>query len=275
MYRISPFTPLFFNKDTDRTSSPSRYMQVFSPSDQILIQVITQYESRAITGKIVNVCTQDETEIYWTVWSLNSHDNLYYHVLTALPDGYYYVEINGIESEVFHVTSDESKLLDTTLIQYSMRDNKSRQDGVFWVSGVQQFFDWRVPGGFMDDDWSFGVSNEQFTDSDYNVSEIYSREVTYKSFTLGNAIGCPIWYADLLNRIMSCTYVYFNGERYLRMESSVPEITKVIESKRSYVFKQALVSVDIVDASESDNLLKIRRVDESIFRKTTNRLLTI
>lgn len=275
MYRISPFTPLFFNKDVDRTSSPSRYMQVFSPSDQILIQVITQYESRAITGKIVNVCTQDETEIDWTVWSLNSHDNLYYHVLTALPDGYYYVEINGIVSDIFHVTSDESKLLDTTLIQYSMRDNKSRQDGVFWVSGVQQFFDWRVPGGFMDDDWSFGVSNEQFTDSDYNVSEIYSREVTYKSFTLGNSIGCPIWYAELLNRIMSCTYVYFDGERYIRMESSIPEVTKVIENRRSYVFKQALVSVDIVDASESDNLLKIRRVDESIFRKTTNRLLTI
>lgn len=275
MYRISPFTPLFFNVNSDRSSYSSRYVQIFAPSDQIMVQVITQYESRTITGKIINAITGDETEINWNVWSLNSHDSLYYYVITSLPEGCYYVDINGIESDVFRITSDEYELSNTTLIQYSMKDNKNRQDGVFWISENQFFFDWRAPGGFMDDDWSFGVNNEQFTDSDYNVSEIYSREVTYKSFTLGNSVGCPIWYADLLNRIMSCTYVYFNGVRYIRMESSVPEVNKVIDTRRSYVFKQALTFVDVVDDSENDNILKIRRVDDSIFRKVTNRLRTL
>lgn len=275
MYRISPFTPLFFNMNSDTSSYPSRYVQIFSPSDQIMVQVIAQYESRKITGKIINVNTGTETEINWSVWSLNSHDTVYYYVITSLSEGYYVVDINGIESDVFRITSDESVLKNTTLIQYSMKDNKSRQDGVFWISDNQFFFDWRAPGGFMDDDWSFGVSNEQYTDSDYNVSEIYSREFTYKSFTLGNSLGCPIWYADLLNRILSCTYVYFDGERYIRMESSVPEVNKVIDSRRSYVFKQALTFVDVVDNSESDNIMKIRRVDDSTFRKVSNRLLTV
>ena len=69
--------------------------------------------------------------------------------------------------------------------------------------------------------------------------------------------------------------MYFDGERYIRMESSVPEVNKVIDSRRSYVFKQALTFVDVVDNSESDNIMKIRRVDDSTFRKVSNRLLTV
>lgn len=275
MYIVSPFTPLFFSPSSDVSGCKSRYTQVFAPTDQILIEVIVRAESRAITGKIISVCDNSEMDIEWNVWSMNDSDKLYYYVITGLEDGYYMVNVNDSNSEPFRITSDESVLKNTTLIQYSSKDNKDRQDVIFWVSEQQMFFDWRVHGGFKDSNWSFGVDNEQFTNSENDLSEIYSRHYTMKTFTLGGNIGCPIWYGEHLNRILSCTYVYFNGKRYIRSESNVPEINQVIDDVRSYVFNQILREIRFVDYTESENMLKIRRVQDNIMRQYDNRLLIL
>lgn len=275
MYIVSPFTPLFFSPSSDVSGCKSRYTQVFAPTDQILIEVIVRAESRAITGKIISVCDNSEMDIEWDVWSMNDSDKLYYYVITGLEDGYYMVNVNDSNSEPFRITSDESVLKNTTLIQYSSKDNKDRQDVIFWVSEQQMFFDWRVHGGFKDSNWSFGVDNEQFTNSENDLSEIYSRHYTMKTFTLGGNIGCPIWYGEHLNRILSCTYVYFNGKRYIRSESNVPEINQVIDDVRSYVFNQILREIQFVDYTESENMLKIRRVQDNNMRQYDNRLLIL
>lgn len=275
MYIVSPFTPLFFSPSSDVSGCKSRYTQVFAPTDQILIEVIVRAESRAITGKIISVCDNSEMDIEWNVWSMNDSDKLYYYVITGLEDGYYMVNVNDSNSEPFRITSDESVLKNTTLIQYSSKDNKDRQDVIFWVSEQQMFFDWRVHGGFKDSNWSFGVDNEQFTNSENDLSEIYSRHYTMKTFTLGGNIGCPIWYGEHLNRILSCTYVYFNGKRYIRSESNVPEINQVIDDVRSYVFNQILREIHFVDYTESENMLKIRRVQDNNMRQYDNRLLIL
>lgn len=275
MYIVSPFTPLFFSPSSDVSGCKSRYTQVFAPTDQILIEVIVRAESRAITGKIISVCDSSEMDIEWNVWSMNDSDKLYYYVITGLEDGYYMVNVNDSNSEPFRITSDESVLKNTTLIQYSSKDNKDRQDVIFWVSEQQMFFDWRVHGGFKDSNWSFGVDNEQFTNSENDLSEIYSRHYTMKTFTLGGNIGCPIWYGEHLNRILSCTYVYFNGKRYIRSESNVPEINQVIDDVRSYVFNQILREIQFVDYTESENMLKIRRVQDNNMRQYDNRLLIL
>ena len=89
----------------------------------------------------------------------------------------------------------------------------------------------------MDDNWVFGVNNEQFTTYDNNLSEIYALETTQKTFTLGNAQGCPVWFGELLNRILCCTYVYFEGERFIRADANVPEMSQPIEGYKSYIFK--------------------------------------
>lgn len=275
MYIVSPFTPLFFSPSSDVSGCKSRYTQVFAPTDQILIEVIVRAESRAITGKIISVCDNSEMDIEWNVWSMNDSDKLYYYVITGLEDGYYMVNVNDSNSEPFRITSDESVLKNTTLIQYSSKDNKDRQDVIFWISEQQMFFDWRVHGGFKDSNWSFGVDNEQFTNSENDLSEIYSRHYTMKTFTLGGNIGCPIWYGEHLNRILSCTYVYFNGKRYIRSESNVPEINQVIDDVRSYVFNQILREIQFVDYTESENMLKIRRVQDNNMRQYDNRLLIL
>lgn len=275
MYIVSPFTPLFFSPSSDVSGCKSHYTQVFAPTDQILIEVIVRAESRAITGKIISVCDNSEMDIEWNVWSMNDSDKLYYYVITGLEDGYYMVNVNDSNSEPFRITSDESVLKNTTLIQYSSKDNKDRQDVIFWVSEQQMFFDWRVHGGFKDSNWSFGVDNEQFTNSENDLSEIFSRHYTMKTFTLGGNIGCPIWYGEHLNRILSCTYVYFNGKRYIRSESNVPEINQVIDDVRSYVFNQILREIQFVDYTESENMLKIRRVQDNNMRQYDNRLLIL
>lgn len=275
MYIVSPFTPLFFSPSSDVSGCKSHYTQVFAPTDQIFIEVIVRAESRAITGKIISVCDNSEMDIEWNVWSMNDSDKLYYYVITGLEDGYYMVNVNDSNSEPFRITSDESVLKNTTLIQYSSKDNKDRQDVIFWVSEQQMFFDWRVHGGFKDSNWSFGVENEQFTNSENDLSEIYSRHYTMKTFTLGGNIGCPIWYGEHLNRILSCTYVYFNGKRYIRSESNVPEINQVIDDVRSYVFNQILREIQFVDYTESENMLKIRRVQDNNMRQYDNRLLIL
>lgn len=275
MYIVSPFTPLFFSPSSDVSGCKSHYTQVFAPTDQILIEVIVRAESRAITGKIISVCDNSEMDIEWNVWSMNDSDKLYYYVITGLEDGYYMVNVNDSNSEPFRITSDESVLKNTTLIQYSSKDNKDRQDVIFWVSEQQMFFDWRVHGGFKDSNWSFGVDNEQFTNSENDLSEIYSRHYTMKTFTLGGNIGCPIWYGEHLNRILSCTYVYFNGKRYIRSEFNVPEINQVIDDVRSYVFNQILREIQFVDYTESENMLKIRRVQDNNMRQYDNRLLIL
>lgn len=275
MYIVSPFTPLFFSPSSDVSGCKSRYTQVFAQTDQILVEVIARSELRTITGKIVSVCDNTEKNIEWNVWSMNDSYQLYYYVITGLEDGYYIVNINNSQSELFRVTSDESVLKNTTLIQYSSKDNKDRQDVIFWISEQQMFFDWRVHGGFKDSNWSFGVENEQFTNSENDLSEIYSRHYTMKTFTLGGNIGCPIWYGEHLNRILSCTYVYFNGKRYIRSESNVPEINQVIDDVRSYVFNQILREIQFVDYTESENMLKIRRVQDNNMRQYDNRLLIL
>lgn len=275
MYIVSPFTPIFFKPSSDLHGASGRYMQLFAPSDEIMLQVIARSESRVVAGKVINLVTYQETTIDWQVWSMNQTDKIYYHVLTALPQGCYSIDINGVVSEPFRITSDETELSHTTLIQYSMKDNWQRQDAVFWISDTQYFFDWRAPGGFMDDNWSFGVNNEQFTTYDNNLSEIYALETTQKTFTLGNAQGCPVWFGEFLNRILCCTYVYFEGERFIRADANVPEMNQPIEGCKSFIFKQILQDIKVVDYTESENLVKIRRVDDRSFRKVANKILTV
>lgn len=275
MFIVSPFTPLFFNPSKDIFGACSKYVQIFAPTDQIFVEVITVSEINAITGKIIDLSNNSIKNIDWKVWSMNSTDKLYYHVISNLPEGCYLVEVNEMRSEPFRITKDESELNKTTLIQYSMKDNKQRKDGVFWISETQYFFDFRAPGGFKDDNWVFAVANEQFTTADDEIAEVYSMEYTQKQFTLGNAQGCPIWYGDLLNKILSCSYVYFDGERYVRKDASVPEITQEIETTKSYIFKILLQRTQIIDYVESENRIKIRRVDDTQFRNVGSKLLMI
>lgn len=264
---ISPFTPLFFSPSTDKFGAKSKYVQLFARTDRIFIELITEPEEQEPNVCINNLLNDTSTAILLSSWKMNEDKIVYFYNISSLPCGYYNVMVNGNASEIFKITDDEHELSETTLIQYSMKDNKQRLDTVWWIDGMQYFFDFRIPGGFKDNGWTFGVDNEQFVTSDEDIVELFSHEYTTVLFTLGNAMGCPVWFAELLNRVLCCNYVYFDGIRYARKESNVPELNQQIEGLKSFVFNQMLQKVKTMNpVLEWNNQLAMRCVQNGVYR---------
>lgn len=265
MYRISPFTPVFFSPSADKHGVMPKSVQVFAQTDRILLEIIATDESAAPPElQIIDVLNDFESSYVWRSWVMNATTTLYFVELSGMDCGLYYASIGGRESEKFFITDDDTILQDTVLLQYSNTDNRQRNDVVFWIDGMQRFFDFRVPGGFKDDNWSFGVNNENFTTSDNDTINMYGQEATTKSLTIGNSEGCPVWFADLVNRLLCCNYVYVDQVRYTRNESDTPEMSIEVEGQKSYIFKQGLRRVINLDPVLEDiNLLIMRRADES------------
>ena len=261
MYRISPFTPIFFKPSADRHGVKPKCVHVFSQTDRILIEVIATGEVSAPSLVVCNTSSGHTVTYPWKEWAMNESITLYFKELQGMDEGVYTVSIGNVKSEPFIVTSNEDMLQDTVLLQYSNTDNRQRNDAVFWIDGMQRFFDFRVPGGFKDDNWTFAVNNEQFTTSDNDKIDLYGQECTVKALTLGNSEGCPVWFADLLNRLLCCNYVYVDKVRYARNESEVPEMNAEVEGLRSYIFTQGLQRVVNLDpVLEDRNLIVMRRV---------------
>lgn len=257
MIKISPFTPLFFSPSSDKFGAESRYIQLFAPTDNIFIEVITTTEYK-MNGLLKNHVDGTSREIEFQSFSLKDGSTVFHSTITGLASGYYSISVGDQECNVFKVTDDEHELDKTTLIRYSMRSNKQRNDCIFWNGEEQFYFEFRAPGGFKDDDWTFAVNNEQFEISNGNIVELFAVESTQKKFTLGNAEGCPVWFAEHLNRILCCSNVYFNGVRFVRKGNSVPEMTKEIVSLKSYIFKVSLqgmvdnIDVDFPEGGEEE-----------------------
>ena len=266
--KLSPFTPLNFASSNESDGLMSRYVQVWAPTDEIMIQVVAATADTAPTATLYDACTNTAIgTITWNEWAINADTKIFFHVYSGLSDGYYKLTIADKTSDVFRVTSDAGVLSKTTLLQYRNKDNKQRDDAAFVIDSVPYFFDFRVPGGFKDSGWQFGVDNEQFTTQYQDVVELYASYYTEKQFTMGNSIGVPVWFGEMLNRLLCCNFVYVNGERFVRSSSSVPELQSLIEGLDSFVFTQTLRKVTRIDEDyESLNQVAIRRVDSTYDR---------
>lgn len=257
---LSPFTPLFFiNHKTD--GIPSEYTQIFAATDRILIQLIGDEDwDGQIT--LYRLPGHSQYKVNLRKWKINDELTLHFAEL-ALPPGLYSVEITAIgRSECFRVTDDERILEKTTLIQYSCNDNRRRKDVIFRIAGMQYYFDFRVHGGFKDSGWTFAVDSEQFTTQQADICQLYGLESTQKVFTMGTSTGLPIWYGEMLNRILVCDNVYFDKERYVRKDASVPEVNAPLDGVNSFIFTQSLQKVNHLDPYlENRTQLTLRRED--------------
>lgn len=273
---VSPFTPLFFIK-RKADGIDSEYIQTFATTDQILLQLI----GKRIATVVAQVISEPDGAVLYQIqfnrWDINEDVALRFTTISLSP-GYYSVSIMGVgRSEVFRVTDDPLILDKTTLIQYSMNNNRQRQDAVFFIDGMQYFFDFRVPGGFKDSNWTFGVESEQFVTPYADISQLFGLESTQKRFTLGGSMGVPVWFGEMLNRILICSHVYFDGIKYSRKEANVPELTVQLEGVNSFVFNQTLQqSTNLDPVIEQRNHAAMRRVDDTNYRATSssiNRLI--
>lgn len=266
--KISPFTPLFFDDASPSDGLPSRHVQVWAPSDQILIEVFAETGETAPSASLKSAHTGDTIYAFnWNTWQMNTDKVLYFHVIQGLSPGHYKVTIGDKTSEEFMVTVDATLLSQTSLIQYRFKDNRQREDVVSVIDHMMYFFDFRVPGGFKDSGWTFGVSNEQFTTQREDVVELFAMDYTMKTFTLGGPEGVPVWYGEMLNRLLTCSYVYVEGVRYTRNESETPTINTLIDGLDSFVFTQSLRKAVIIDAEiEALNQIALRRIDDTTYR---------
>lgn len=273
---VSPFTPLFFiNRKADGIESD--YIQMFSTTDRILLQLLGPKTAAVVAHVLTEPDGTPLFRIQFNSWDINSTTRLYFASISLSP-GLYSVYITGIgNSEIFRVTDNARLLEKTTLIQYSMKNNRQRNDAVFFINGMQYFFDFRVPGGFKDSNWTFAVESEQFVTPQADISQLYGLESTQKRFTLGGSMGVPVWFGEMLNRILICSHVYFDGVKYSRKEANVPELTVQLEGVNSFVFNQTLQqSTNLDPIMEQNNHAAMRRVDDNNYRSissTINRII--
>lgn len=260
--KISPFTPLHFSEANRSDGMPSRFIQLWAPTDQILVEVIASAGDTAPSASLNDAHTDSVIgSIEWNEWKMNAEKVVFFTVLTGLSVGHYRLTVGSLTSEEFRVTDDANLLSRTTLVQYRFKDNRQRDDVVSVIDFMPYFFDFRVPGGFKDSGWQFGVSNEQFTTQREDLVELFANDYTSKTFTMGNSIGVPVWYGEMLNRLLCCSYVYFNGDRYVRNETEVPNINVLVEGLDSFVFTQILRKAQVIDPTiEELNQISIRRV---------------
>lgn len=267
--KISPFTPLYFGEANASDGLSSRYVQVFASTDQILIEIIAEADDVSPDCALLDAHTGSRIgNVSWQTWEMNSEKKLFFATLRGLTVGHYRIRIYdyfksslNVTSDEFRITDDATTLAKTTLIQYRFKDNKQREDVVSVIDYMPYFFDFRVPGGFKAGGWQFGVSNEQFTTQREDVVELFANDYTMKTFTLGGSLGVPVWCAEMLNRLLTCSYVYFNGDRYTRSDTETPQINVLVDGLDSFVFTQVLRKIQFVDQEiEELNQISIRRV---------------
>ena len=239
MVKVGDVCPLFFSPVKDKFGLDMDYIQKFHASDKIHIQVFTN-ASEEVSASLNNLAAGNSTPISLSTYNHNDNVVMYYAILRDLEDAVYTVTINEDTSEPFIVCSSDDLLEETVLIRYSHKSNNSAFDNIFWVDDIQQVFNFRVEAGFKPGGYSPRIDNEQYRNQMQEIEELYAVPYDVYNLTIGNSNGVPYWFAKHINRILGLSMVEIDGTRYVRSESSVPEMTQVIEDSQLFHINMAL-----------------------------------
>lgn len=239
MIKIGDICPLFFSPVKDKYAIDVDYIQKFHTTDKILLQIFAD-DGEVASASLNDLIKGTSSNIQFQTYEVNASVMMYYVVFTSLPDSVYSITFERKESEPFEVCSDSNILEETALIRYSHKDNNSAFDNIFWIGDTQQVFEWRVEAGFKPAGYSAKIDNEQYRNQRQEIEELYA--VPYDSYvlTIGNSCGVPYWFGRHLNRILCVSMFDVNGERYVRSENSVPEISQVMEDSQMFFVTIAL-----------------------------------
>ena len=239
MIKIGDICPLFFSPVKDKYAIDVDYIQRFHTTDKILLQIFAD-DGEVASASLNDLIKGTSSNIQFQTYGVNASVMMYYVVFTSLPDSVYSITFERKESEPFEVCSDSNILEETALIRYSHKDNNSAFDNIFWIGDTQQVFEWRVEAGFKPAGYSAKIDNEQYRNQRQEIEELYA--VPYDSYvlTIGNSCGVPYWFGRHLNRILCVSMFDVNGERYVRSENSVPEISQVMEDSQMFFVTIAL-----------------------------------
>ena len=239
MIKIGDICPLFFSPVKDKYAIDVDYIQRFHTTDKILLQIFAD-DGEVASASLNDLIKGTSSNIQFQTYEVNASVMMYYVVFTSLPDSIYSITFERKESEPFEVCSDSNILEETALIRYSHKDNNSAFDNIFWIGDTQQVFEWRVEAGFKPAGYSAKIDNEQYRNQRQEIEELYAVPYDSYVFTIGNSCGVPYWFGRHLNRILCVSMFDVNGERYVRSENSVPEISQVMEDSQMFFVTIAL-----------------------------------
>lgn len=215
--KFSPFNPVLFGV-LPFTDFPN----IFSVNDCIMIECFME-RGESLPG--LSLVKENDETVYnldWNILTMGNQDMAFY-MLRDMDPGCYVFNCGNLKSNTIIVTDKNDLLSETVLLQYYQNDNRSRSDIVTRINRNNYFFDFRIPGGFKDCNWEFSVDNEQFETEDSDIVELYSVDSTSKKLTIGTSAGIPLWFGEMVNRALSCDFVYIDGQRFSRDRSSVPQ----------------------------------------------------
>lgn len=215
------------------------YVQKFYTSDKIHIQVFAN-ASEEVSAYLNNLANGSSISIPLSTYNHNDNVVMYHAILRDLEDAVYTVTINDSVSEPFMVCSSDTLLEETVLIRYSHKSNNSSFDNIFWLDDIQQIFNFRVEAGFKPSGYSPQVDNEQYRNQMQEIEELYAVPYDVYKLTIGNSSGVPYWFAKHINRIFCLSMVEIGGTKYVRSESSVPEMTQILEDSQLFQISMSL-----------------------------------
>lgn len=157
--------------------------------------------------------------------------------LTAIAEGYYQLRVNvknvsstgvlrseyNLRSEPIHVAETHE---DTRLIKFSHKDNSKGMFFVNPVSGVKFYYQLRIYGGFEPTDVQPSSKDSFYRDQPNNLKLLNSIAYEVYKFTIGDSEGVPNYLIFIFNRILSCSYVMYDGVAWIKSESAKLEAFK-------------------------------------------------
>ena len=235
MISIGDVCPLFFKPLKYKYSNAGCFRQVFSLSDNILLQIFCdngEIPLASLNDKIGNI----SSSIALLTYDVNESVKMYYASLSP-SEGIYTVTIADKECEEFCVCEN---IGDSILIEYSHKDNNSAFDNIFWIDEVRQMFQFRIIGGFKPDGVELKVENEQFVNQKQEIIEMYSLPYKTFDFVFGTSCGVPYYIAEFINKVLCLSHVSINGNLFVREGDSVPEKIDTIGKKQMFIYKVTL-----------------------------------
>ena len=235
----------FWQKTRQFFQGDSNYVQKVSYGDDILLYIDSLAPKIDITlfddnGNVVTVLISAMIPAIVLPGNVDSYYGDIYNTLMynfnpetlELADGYYYIVIEELygdtgDTENTFVVSEcllvkNGTFKKTMLLEYSHDINN--YDILFEGITAGYLFNFRtemilLPDDFASDDTGF---------SDMNSDLVNLNSIPYRVFKLivGAPYGAPDWVMDKVNRILSCSYIFIDGVRYIKNNGANWNLTK-------------------------------------------------
>lgn len=248
MFRISELSALNFRTDWKTVANDDIcYRQRFLPTDEIKVQFTCD---RSAVNSIAIVLLDEFGGLQIVNHAqLSIYDNysIRQFKLRISDLGQYTIEIRQSS-----ITTHTSKFCivesfpNSILLQY---DNY--QDDFDTIYGP---FSFRVEGIVLPSDVNFEVSNEDFRDQQYSLTQLSALPYEVHTLTVGLGQGVPNWVARKLNYIFSCSQIQMDNFLVVRSEGSTPQKTILSTDSPLFVWK---IDIEVYDEASGNNGVKV------------------